>query len=209
MTVIRLAAAGQVMCACEHYKLIGSGSPHYRSSQFRSKLLTGANKLHILSSVLLSQSFIYKQRVITGRNEVVAKVMFLLMSVILSMGGSPAGRTPLAGRTPWQGGPWQGDPLARRPPARRTPWQGDPPGKEAPLAGRPPLARRPPWQGETPPAGRTPRPRHTVNEWPVRILLECILVYFIKSLSLRLVIALTETYDLLLKEGFINLVQNP
>ena len=113
---------------------------------------------------------------ITGRNEVVAKVMFLLVSVILLTGEvsgretPPAGRPPsgretpplwqgdppLAGRHPWQGPPsretpYQGDP--RPPPAGRPPWQGDPPH---------PQAGRPPWQGdppdkETPPAGR-PRP---------------------------------------------------
>ena len=89
---------------------------------------------------------------VTGRNEVVAKVMFLLVFY----------------NSVHRGGLWQGDP-----PARRPPWQGDPPGRETPLA------RRPPWQGD-PPAGRPPArrpPRHTVNERPVRILLECILVY--------------------------------
>ena len=94
--------------------------------------------------------------IITGRNEVVAKVMFLLVSVILSTGGggvsdreAPPGReappdkeAPLSGRPPWQGDP----------PAGRPPGQGDPPSRET--------------------------PRHTVNERPVRILLECILVYF-------------------------------
>ena len=35
----------------------------------------------------------------------------------------------------------------------------------------------PPGQGEPPLAGRPPR--HTVNERPVRILLECILVYLV------------------------------
>ena len=44
------------------------------------------------------------------------------------------------------------------------------PGGRTPLAGRPPLA------GRTPPRKETPSPRHTVNERPVRILLECILV---------------------------------
>ena len=43
------------------------------------------------------------------------------------------------------------------------PWQGEPP---------PDQADTPPDQGD--PLGR--RLQHTVNEWPVRILLECILV---------------------------------
>ena len=106
---------------------------------------------------------------------------------------------PLARRPPWQGDlparrpplwqrdppgketPWQGDHpsgketplLARRPPL----WQGDPPsGKETPLARRPPSA---PWQGDPPSGKETPPPQHTVNERPVRILLECILVFHI------------------------------
>ena len=68
-----------------------------------------------------------------------------------------AGRTPLqAGRTP----PWE-QPPREQPPPRADP----PPGRE-----NPPPTR----------AGRTPPPRgntlqHTVNERPVRILLECIL----------------------------------
>ena len=57
--------------------------------------------------------------------------------------------------------PRQGDP-----PAGRTP-----PGKETPRQGEPPRAKR------TPPGRENPPPRHTVNERPVRILLECILVH--------------------------------
>ena len=81
-----------------------------------------------------------------------AKVMFLQASVILSGGGSPAGRTPLAGRPPSRETPQQVDP-----PGRETPWQGDPPGRETPLAGRHPLpGREIPQQGDTPLAGRPP-----------------------------------------------------
>ena len=75
---------------------------------------------------------------ITGRNEVVAKVMFLLVSVILSTGGSPCKMTP--GR--------------RHPPARRPPWKEAPPGKEAP-----PCKETPP-QKENPPARRPPGRSH-------------------------------------------------
>ena len=116
-------------------------------------------------NIILFQTF-------TGRNEVVAKVMFLLVSVILSTGGYLAGRTPRqgdhpAGRPPWQGGPpgRRPPPPAGNPPARRTPWagrtlpvrrapsretprQGDPrqgdPSRENPRQGDP-LARRPCW----------------------------------------------------------------
>ena len=79
---------------------------------------------------------------VTGRNKVVAKVMFLQVSVILSMGGCPAGRTPQ-----------QGDPPGKETP----PWAGrTPPGRETPQAGRPPWAERPPQQGNLPRAGRPP-----------------------------------------------------
>ena len=57
-----------------------------------------------------------------------------------------------------------GSPAGRTPPTRKTP-----PGREnLPGQGEPPR-HGPPQQGEPP-------PRHTVNERPVRILLECILV---------------------------------
>ena len=107
----------------------------------------------------------------------------------------PSRQTP-----PWQGGPPPGreTPLARRPPRQgEPPQQGDPPWQGGPPPGREtPLAGRPPWQGdppgrETPLAGTTPSrqgdtpPRHTVNERPVRILLECILVIQISSLKTR------------------------
>ena len=73
-------------------------------------------------------------RVVTGRNEVVAKVMFLLVSVILLTRGCLS-QCMLGYHTP--------------PPSRHPPGADPHPGS---------------------------RLRHTVNEWPVRILLECILV---------------------------------
>ena len=112
---------------------------------------------------------------ITGRNEVVAKVMFLLVSVILLTGGvSGREHPPLAVRPPRQGDP----PVARRPtpPGRENPpWQGEaplcretPPRQEdSPLARRtPPGRENPPQQGEPtgreiPPAGRLPLARRT------------------------------------------------
>ena len=101
---------------------------------------------------------------ITGRNEVVAKVSFYSCLWFCPQGGSPTGRTPwqgrpLAGRTPSSPGretPRQGEtlsPLARRPPRQR-----DPPGMETPKAGRPPWQGEPPWQGDLQ-AGRPPPPR--------------------------------------------------
>ena len=69
--------------------------------------------------------FMTECSIFTGRNEVVAKVMFLHVSVILSTGG--------------EGGLQQGEP-----PSRETPWQGD-----TPLAGRTP----PSPSKENPPSG--------------------------------------------------------
>ena len=74
--------------------------------------------------------------IFTGRNEVVAKVMFLLVSVILSTGGESVSKRPLLPRRPPCKGeppggapchgdlPCQGDPLLEG----GTPYQGDPPG---------------------------------------------------------------------------------
>ena len=105
------------------------------------------------------------------------KVMFLHVSVILSMGGV-CGRQTL----PWADGsqadtPWADTPLGRHPPGRHPP-------------GRRPLGRHPP--GQTPPwpyasLGRHPPGRHPPGrqtspsqvqplQRAVRILLECILV---------------------------------
>ena len=85
--------------------------------------------------------------VITGRNKVVAMVMFLLVSVILLTGGGSASVH------------------ARIPPSR--PPRADPPGVD------PPEEQTPPLGAGTLPGSRL---RHTVNERLVRILLECILV---------------------------------
>ena len=101
--------------------------------------------------------------------------MFLHVSVILLTGGGggvgglrrtpPAGRTPPGRETPRD----QAHPLGKENPPRpgRTPPAGRPPQDQAP----PPRTRQTP---PLPPPGR--RLQHTVNERPVRILLECILV---------------------------------
>ena len=93
---------------------------------------------------------------ITGRNEVVAKVMFLLVSVILLTGGCL--------------------------PQCMLGYQHPPPPQEQ----RPPgcQSRHPPGADTHPSGADTPlgsgsRLRHTVNERLVRILLECILVAII------------------------------
>ena len=91
--------------------------------------------------------------IFTGRNEVVAKVMFLLVSVILLTLGVSA--SVHAGISP---------PRSRHPPGADTP----PPGADTP-----PQEQTHPPGADTPPGMRL---WHTVNERPVRILLECILV---------------------------------
>ena len=130
--------------------------------------------------------------------------MFLHVCVILFTGrGSPgrenppqAGRPhPRAGRTPRE----------QTPPEQTPPWEQKSPREQTPPGSRhPPRSRHPPTRsrhppGADPPRADTPRadtPRadppgstlqHTVNERPVRILLECILVtsFFSRNTSLR------------------------
>ena len=88
-------------------------------------------------------------RLVTSRNEVVAKVIFLHLSVILFTGGACLRQPPFRKQTP---------PGSRQPPQEQTP---------------------PPPRSDTPPSRPPPgsRLQHTVNEWPVRILLECIPVF--------------------------------
>ena len=76
---------------------------------------------------------------------------------------------PEPGRPPWD----QADPRDQRPPPQTG--QATPPGqgRHPPRPGRPPGTRDPRTR-QTPLGSRR---QHTVNERPVRILLECILVY--------------------------------
>ena len=87
-------------------------------------------------------------------------------SVHAGMPYPPGWRAPPPG---WRTPPWmENPPRWRTPPGWRTPPQdGDPPGWRPPLDGEPPRM-------ETPPGSRL---QHTVYERPVRILLECILVF--------------------------------
>ena len=85
-----------------------------------------------------------------GRNEVVAKVMFLHVSVILLTGGL------------------QAPPDRENPPPQQV---GTPQTRQTPPAGRTPWQRGPPQTRNTPPGSRL---QNTVYERPVRILLECI-----------------------------------
>ena len=150
-----------------------------------------------LKSTLLSA----RKHFVTGRNEVVVKVIFLHLSVILFTGGVSASvhagiPPPRADTSREQTPPWEQTPPRSRHPQSRHPLGAEPPpgadtlpGSRPPRAdtprSRPPREQTPPRAGrppreQTPPrAGRPPRSRHrhTVNERPVRILLECILVY--------------------------------
>ena len=158
----------------------------------------------------LCQLFFSRPWIVTGRNEVVAKVIFLHLSVILFMGeGSAsvhAGIPPPLGADP----PCQGDPPAKETPkipppgphprgklrgikSRPTPkgeiegdqiqahtkggnWGGSGPGPH-PRGKFRGIRSRPTSKGDIQgDQDQSPRLRHMVNERPVRILLECILV---------------------------------
>ena len=126
--------------------------------------------------------------VITGRNEVVAEVIFLHLFVILFTGdGGEVSASVHAGKPhpPEQTCPPGADtPPSRHPLEQTCPREQTPPGadtpKQTPPQCRHPRNRHPPWE-QTSPRTETPPPRsrlrHTVNERPVRILLECILVF--------------------------------
>ena len=91
-----------------------------------------------------------------------------------------AGTPPRAGTPPWQAPPWEGTPWAGTPPRA-----GTPPGRRGtpPRQVTPPQAGNPQFFfylffifGDIPPPNPRSWLRHMVNERPVRILLECILV---------------------------------
>ena len=119
-----------------------------------------------------------------------AKVMFLQVCVILFTGAVSA--SVHAGYHPWEQTPSRADtPRSRHPLGADTPQEQTPPGSRHPPGADTPLGADTP-QEQTPPRADTPRCRHppppradtppgsrlwhTVNKWPVRILLECILV---------------------------------
>ena len=91
---------------------------------------------------------------VTSRNKVVAKVIFLHLSVILFTGGVCQGKPPLPGRIP---PPHQGEP----PPARENPTaRENPPDQTPPARENPPQTRPPPPLGTRPsPPGTRPPPR--------------------------------------------------
>ena len=85
---------------------------------------------------MCAQIFVSAQiLLVTGRNEVLAKVIFLHLFVIL-----------------FTGGVWQGEP----------PRHGDPPGPDPPTMENPPAWRTPPGM-ETPPDQTPPPPREAYS----------------------------------------------
>ena len=116
---------------------------------------------------------LYTWSFVTGRNEVVAKVIFLHLSVILFTGGCLP-QCMLGYHTP--PGADNPPPQSRHPPSRhhpkQTPTLEQTPPEQTPQGADTPPEQTPPWSRH-PPGSRL---QHTVNERSVRILLECILV---------------------------------
>ena len=129
---------------------------------------------------------LYTWSFVTGRNEVVAKVIFLPLSVILFTEGgvclSACWDTthPQEQTTPPEQTPPKQTPPKQTPPQADTTSGADtlqsrhPQGADTPPRADTPLEQTPPPPPAPPPPGS--RLQHTVNERPVRILLECILV---------------------------------
>ena len=109
------------------------------------------------------------QNIFTGRNEVVAKVIFLHLFVILFTGGGVLPQCMLGYQPPQI----RQTPPDQTPPPPRT--RQTPPDQTPPHPGP---GRHPPRPGRHPPRTRQTPSQHTVYERPVRILLECILVYY-------------------------------
>ena len=112
--------------------------------------------------------------IFTGCNEVVAKVMFLPVSVILLTWGALP-QCVLGYHSPGADTPAEQTPPNSRQPPEQTP----------PIANTPPAADTiptPPRSRDQPPGSRL---WNMVNERPVRILLECILVLFILTVKVH------------------------
>ena len=111
---------------------------------------------------------------VTGRNEVVAKVIFLHLFVILFTGGLVSHKAPR--QTPHPPDQAHHPPRTRHPPPDQA---HHPPRPDThPRPGTPPPdLTHPPRTRHTPPPHGS-RLRHTVYERSVRILLECILVIY-------------------------------
>ena len=124
--------------------------------------------------------------IITGRNEVLAKVMFLQVCVCPQGGGGEgvclsacwdAIPPPGLGRPP----PDLADPPRSHTTTPQIRHHHPPPGSDTTTTTTPDQTPPPPpprtWQTPPPPPPPGSRLQHTVYERPVRILLECILVH--------------------------------
>ena len=120
------------------------------------------DNIHAIISILMNYKNKTTVNIFTGHNKVVAKVMFLQASVILSTGGvcfsACWDTTPLWEQTPppradtptEQKPPWEQTPP---PTSRRHPW----PGAHTPRGAHTPPEQTPP-QADTPPGSRPPPP---------------------------------------------------
>ena len=146
----------------------------------------GSNKLCISVHIGLGEEQGFGP-IVTGRNEVVAKVIFLHLFVILFTGKRCLPQCMLGYQPPGVDTPQeQTPPRSRHPPGpETTPLGADPPQEQTPSGSRhPPRADTPP-RGRHPPDGRHPLPGADIRPesrlqhmQPVRILLECILVSY-------------------------------
>ena len=129
-----------------HRAMLLFSKPKIKPNQINGRVLYNSNYVtSLMRSIVLENSFLVELKVyvFTSRNEVVAKVIFLHLSVILFTGGGVCLSACWDTTPPEQ---------THRPcPGEDTPWS------------RPPRADTPRSLGS--------RLRHTVNERPVRILL--------------------------------------
>ena len=103
-----------------------------------------------------------------------AKVMFLQASVILSTGGGLP--QCMLGYHHHPPPPGADTPRSTPPGTRHPPWEQTLRSRHPPGSRNPSRSRHPPGADTHPPPPPGSRLRDTVNELPVRILLECILV---------------------------------
>ena len=122
------------------------------------------NLLRVHSHWIKAEANFYRPQRSCGQGNVFTRVC-----VILFTGGSASVHAGIPSTPPHLPPPEGGPPEADTSPgSRHTPREADPPGSRHPPGSRPP-------KKQTLPPGSRPPPRHTVNERPVRILLECIL----------------------------------
>ena len=131
----------------------------------------------------------YTKMLLPAATKLWPRLCFYVCVILFTGGVSGQGEPPQAGRTPpgRENHPPRSDPpRSRHPPGLDTPRSRHPPNPPG-QGDTPPGSRHPPGPdppGPDPPRDQTPPPpgstlQHTVNERPVRILLECILVLLV------------------------------